>query len=155
LVLVGAGIGAAVTLRQVGTSREQLEVTRQQVQATAQQAREQLGVAEQGQITERYTRAIDQVGHNQLDVRIGGIYALERIARDSSADRATVGEVLTAFVRTLAPWPPSLPGQYRATVPIDRVPELQARAPDVQAALTVLGLAASCLQSASATRRLT
>jgi hypothetical protein len=72
-------------------------------------------------------------------VRLGGIYALERIARDSPADRNTIGEVLTAFVRSHAPWPPSLPGQYAATAPIDQVPKLQVRAPDVQASLWVLG----------------
>jgi Pentapeptide repeats (8 copies) len=93
----------------------------------------------QRQITEQFTRAIDQLGHAQLDVRVGGIYALERIARDSPADRATIEEVLTAFVRSHAPWPPRLPGQYVATAPIDEVPELQVRAPDVQAAMTVLG----------------
>jgi uncharacterized protein YjbI with pentapeptide repeats len=47
--------------------------------------------------------------------------------------------VLTAFVRSHAPWPPRLPGQYVATAPIDQVPGLQVRAPDVQASLTVLG----------------
>jgi Pentapeptide repeats (8 copies) len=94
---------------------------------------------QQGQVTERFTRAIDQLGNAQLDVRLGGIYALERIARDSPADRATIGEVLTAFVRSHAPWPPRLPGQYVAVAPIDEVPELQVRAPDVQASLTVLG----------------
>jgi uncharacterized protein YjbI with pentapeptide repeats len=99
----------------------------------------QLHTTREGQITDRYTRAIDQLGHAQLDVRLGGIYALERIARDSSADRATIGEVLTAFVRSHAPWPPRLPGQYVATAPIDQVPELQVRAPDVQASVTVLG----------------
>jgi uncharacterized protein YjbI with pentapeptide repeats len=113
----------------------------------------QLQTAREGQITERFTRAIDQLGHAQLDVRLGGIYALERIARDSPADHATIGEVLTAFVRSHAPWPPSLSaaqvqsrlaslhiiGQYVATAPIDEVPELQVRAADVQASLTVLG----------------
>jgi hypothetical protein len=47
--------------------------------------------------------------------------------------------VLTAFIRSHAPWPPRLPGQYRATAPIDEVPELQVWAADVQASLTVLG----------------
>jgi Pentapeptide repeats (8 copies) len=99
----------------------------------------QLRTTREGQITERYTRAVDQLGHAQLDVRLGGIYALERIARDSPADRATIGEVLTAFVRSHAPWPPRLPGQYVATAPIGEVPELQVRAADVQASVKVLG----------------
>jgi hypothetical protein len=102
----------------------------------------QLGVTREGQITDRYTRAIDQLGQpgpDRLDIRLGGIYALERIARDSPSDRATIGEVLTAFIHGHAPWPPRLPGQDPATAPIDEVPELQVRAADVQAALTVLG----------------
>src|SRR6516164_8690295 len=37
-------------------------------------------------MTDRYTRAIEQLGSKELDVRIGGIYALERIARDSARD---------------------------------------------------------------------
>ncbi len=99
----------------------------------------QLQVNREGQITDRYTKAVDQLGHAELDVRLGGIYALERIARDSPADRATIREVLTAFVRGHAPWPPRLPGQYVATAPIDQVSSLGERAPDVQASLTVLG----------------
>jgi hypothetical protein len=51
------------------------------------------------QVTERYTRAVSQIGEDNLEVRIGGIYALERIGRDSSADRRTVVFVLGALVR--------------------------------------------------------
>jgi uncharacterized protein YjbI with pentapeptide repeats len=95
----------------------------------------------QGQITERFTRAVDQLGSERLDVRLGGIYALERIARDSRdypADRRTIAEILTAYVRGHAPWPPSQPGPYLADTPLDQLPELQIRAPDVEAILTVL-----------------
>jgi hypothetical protein len=53
----------------------------------------------QGQITDRYTKAIEQLGSDKLDVRLGGIYALERIAKDSERDHPTVVEVLSAFVR--------------------------------------------------------
>ena len=69
---------------------------------------------------------------------MGGIYALERIANDSPEDRTTIAEVLTAFVRGHAPWPPRPDDQSPADATIERVPELQVRAPDVQAALTVL-----------------
>jgi uncharacterized protein YjbI with pentapeptide repeats len=65
----------------------------------------QLQVTREGQITDRYTKAVDQLGSEHLDVRVGGIYALERIARDSPPDRATIEEVLTAYVRDHAPWP--------------------------------------------------
>jgi Pentapeptide repeats (8 copies) len=109
--------------------------TYQQVQT----GRRQLHTAQQGQITERFTRAIDQLGSDHLDVRLGGIYALERIARDSPDDRATIAEVLTAYIRGHAPWPPRLDGQPSAEVAIEDMPELQVRAPDVQACLAVLG----------------
>ena len=109
------------------------------IEAAHADVRRTLDITREGQITERFTRAIDQLGHAHLDVRLGGIYALERIARDSPGDRATIGEVLTAFIRSHAPWPPSLPGQYLETAPIDQVPKLQTRAADVQASLWVLG----------------
>jgi hypothetical protein len=32
----------------------------------------------EGQVTDRYTAAVNQLGHNQLAVRLGGVYALER-----------------------------------------------------------------------------
>jgi hypothetical protein len=56
-------------------------------------------LTQQGQITDRYTKAIEQLGADTLDVRLGGVYALERIAVDSKRDHPTVVEVLSAFVR--------------------------------------------------------
>jgi hypothetical protein len=90
------------------------------------------GLSRQGQVTDRYTKAVEQFGSDKLDVRIGGIYALERIARDSRRDQSTVMEVLAAFVREHAekwPLPPGHDGQDR---------ERTARI-DVQAALTAIG----------------
>lgn len=43
-------------------------------------------VAREGQITERFTRAIEQLGDERLELRLGGVYALERVARDSERD---------------------------------------------------------------------
>src|SRR5919199_4284921 len=65
------------------------------------------------QVTERFTRAIDQLGATgedgkpKLEIRLGGIYALERIAKDSpDRDYSTVMEVLTAYARENAPYHP-------------------------------------------------
>ena len=49
--------------------------------------------------TTRYTAAVGQIGDDSIDVRLGGIYALERLARDSVSDRETVWEVVSAFIR--------------------------------------------------------
>jgi hypothetical protein len=94
-------------------------------------------LTQESQITDRYTKAIEQLGSDKVEVRLGGIYALERIANDSVRDRVPVAEVLAAFIRVQAPWPPSRPGQHDEGM--WRLPSLQTRAPDVQTALTVLG----------------
>jgi hypothetical protein len=83
-------------------------------------------------VTDRYTRAIEQLGSDKLDVRIGGIYALERVARDSARDHPTVMEVLTAFIREHSheQWSPPGPGGWETG---------RGTRPDLQAAFTVLG----------------
>jgi hypothetical protein len=103
-----------------------------------------LALTEQGQVTERYTKAIEQLGSAELAIRLGGIYALERIARDSARDHPTVMEVLTAFVRepsrlgASAPRPTAEPGEQgdHAPMPNRGRPRLRA---DVQAAISVIG----------------
>jgi uncharacterized protein YjbI with pentapeptide repeats len=94
------------------STREQLEQARESQERTQASAQETLRLTEQGQITERFTRAIEQLGATddkgemKLEIRLGGIYALERIALDSpERDYSTVMEVLTAYVRENAPWP--------------------------------------------------
>jgi len=110
--------------------------------------REGRRIEREGQITERFTRAIDQLGNKELDVRLGGIYGLERIARDSQDDHGPVMEVLTAYVREHAPWSPSSeepePSEGEAAANTPRATEDPSRRPttpttDVQAALTVIG----------------
>lgn len=49
--------------------------------------------------TGRYTEAVQQLGNESMSIRLGGIYALARVARDSPGDRQTVTEVFAAFVR--------------------------------------------------------
>ena len=39
-----------------------------------------------GRVTDRYATAREQLGSEKVDVRIGGIHALEQIARDSPID---------------------------------------------------------------------
>jgi len=89
---------------------------------------ETLTTAREGQITDRFTKAIEQLGavdskgDKKLEVRLGGIFALERIARDSKRDHGPVMEVLSAYVRD------------NASGEMLRIPSS-----DIQAILTVLG----------------
>jgi len=68
-----------------------------------------LKITNEGQITERFTKAIDQLGALDaqgkalLEIRLGGIYALEQIAWDSDKDYWPIMEVLTAYIRDNVP----------------------------------------------------
>lgn len=62
----------------------------------------QLQVNRAGQVTDAFASAITHLGDPSLDVRLGGIYALERIARTSKGDRQAIEEVLCLFVKNRA-----------------------------------------------------
>lgn len=68
--------------------------------------RRQLAATEQQHITDRFSKAVEQLGHSEKAVQIGGIYALERISQDSLRDYWTIMEVLSAFVRDRRALPP-------------------------------------------------
>ena len=92
-------------------------------------SRRQLAASQEHNITERFLVAVEQLGHEQTAVRIGGIYALERIAQDSPRDYWSIIEVLTAFVRDRKGLEP---GAKMAKQPLtyDK---------DIQAAIVVIG----------------
>jgi hypothetical protein len=62
--------------------------------------RKELQIAQEGQVTDRFTEAVGQLGNKSLDVKLGGIYALQRIMQDSARDQPAVVNVLSAYVRT-------------------------------------------------------
>jgi uncharacterized protein YjbI with pentapeptide repeats len=86
-----------------------------------------------GQVTDRYTKAVAQLGDAQVEVRLGGIYALERLMKDSAEDAPTVVEVLAAFVRERAPMSAFTASGHDGSADAVRP------SADVQAAVTVLG----------------
>ncbi len=88
---------------------------------------QQIITTREGQITERFTRAIEHLGSEQLELRLGGIYALERIANDSQRDHWPIMEILTSFIRENA----SQADDQPLEVPQPRI--------DIQSALTVIG----------------
>ena len=63
---------------------------------------EQNKIVEQGQLTERFARAIEQLGHERQEVRMGGLYVLGRVAETSPAERSQAIEILAGFVRSRA-----------------------------------------------------
>jgi pentapeptide repeat protein len=85
-----------------------------------------------GRVTGRYATAREQLGCEKVDVRIGCIHALERVARDSPADHPAVMEMLAAFIRERSreQWPPPDPGGQARQ---------RSLSPDVRAAITAVG----------------
>src|SRR5215204_4867122 len=112
---------------------------------TRQSAERTLWLTEQGQITERFTRAIAQLGETdengdpKLELRLGGIYALERIAKDSpERDYSTVLEVLTAYVRQNSSTPSKETNETTDLKEPRTDPRKELRA-DIKAVLVVVG----------------
>ena len=85
-----------------------------------------------GQMAGRYARAVEQLGCEEPGVRVGGIRALERVARDSPGHHPAVMEALVAFIRERSGQrqPPSGPGSQAGQ---------RSQWPDVQAAITAVG----------------
>ncbi|WP_316012990.1 pentapeptide repeat-containing protein [Roseobacter sp. HKCCA0434] len=113
-------------------------------------AQKQATTAEQGLLTDRFTKAVEQLGAERtiktvvdgkevektepnLEVRLGGIYALERISQDSLRDHITVMEVLCAYLRENAKKPDTFMKDE------DGNDVLLPPRVDIQAALTVIG----------------
>jgi uncharacterized protein YjbI with pentapeptide repeats len=96
-----------------------------------------LELSRQGQITDRYTKAVLQIASkDQPDIVIGGIYTLGRIPKESPSDHWPIMEVLTAYVRRASP----IDRQY-LQCDITETPEAilsRAVKPDVQAVMNVL-----------------
>jgi Pentapeptide repeats (8 copies) len=136
IVGVGGTVVVAVVTTRTARSTNQAtldsaaDTTKQTIQAVRETNQATIAATRAGQIADLYSRAIDQLGSEQLNVRIGGIYALERVARQSEEDHPIVMDVLTAFIREYSRdrWPP----------PERHQPKRWTR-PDVQAAVTVVG----------------
>src|SRR5829696_3096563 len=83
---VGVLLAALAGLGGLYFTRENTEKQLRQARKSQEQTQR---LTEQGQITERFTRAIEQLGaqddkgKKKLEIRLGGIYALERIDKES------------------------------------------------------------------------
>lgn len=99
-------------------------------------AQASLRVSQEGQLTTRFTSAIAQLGatapdnpgKKHIELRLGGIYALERIAWESETDHWPIMEVLVAYLRTNSPANPlcERPDQCTCSRTARSEPDIQA-----------------------------
>lgn len=100
----------------------------EEISSSVLHSAEQLRIANETLSTERFSRAVGHLGDSSVTLRLGGVYALTRLAESSDQDRLLVIDVLCAFIRT---W-------EHGAEDADAAEPLRRRAADVQAALTFL-----------------
>ncbi len=137
------------------TLRVTLENTAQTLKVTQANADQSAEVTRRGQLADRFSRSVDQLGSREkggpngqgttklIEPRLGAIYALERIAEESKDHYGPILEVLTAYVRENAHWDGQpTPDHYKEKGAVPRVlggRDLGRAEPDIQAVLDVLG----------------
>lgn len=108
-----------------------------QLQHSVQATQMQVELQRQGAVTDRYTRAVDQLASVDPTIRVGAIHALNRIGEEAVAERPGIVALLATYIRHHAALPTDSPGTDSMRTADADLP-LRSRAPDVQAALTTL-----------------
>ncbi|AKB51706.1 hypothetical protein MSBRW_2453 [Methanosarcina barkeri str. Wiesmoor] len=145
-VTLTQAFGGIAILYGVYLSWKRINIAEDNLKAT----QKSLEIAKQEQITERFTRAVDQLGRTELEIRLGGIYALEKIASESEEYYSPVLEILTAYIRknsgvnlqikgkSLTYEPESIDFQANENANSEKINERKLPL-DIQAILTVIG----------------
>jgi Pentapeptide repeats (8 copies) len=93
---------------------------------------------------DRFSKAIEQLGNENIHVRLGGIFALEQIANTEDKYYWQIMEILTAYVRVRSPWPQKKAPQDSSdsASPMATQPEQEQKFPvveiDIEAIMTVI-----------------
>src|SRR6266540_2910180 len=97
---VVAGTGAGVALL-IAARRQWLgeRAQRHREQVATQNRQHQDHDATERRITDLYTKAVELLGSDRPAVRLGGLYALERLAQGQPAHRQTIVDVICAYLR--------------------------------------------------------
>ena len=121
-------VGGILVLAGLYYTNENIKISQRSAEDAQRSATESRELTRQGQLTDRFTKAVEQLGkedspgtNNNLPTRLGGIYALERIANESREDHWPIVELLLQYV-------------YQTKAGKDGVVT-----PEVQAILTALG----------------
>jgi hypothetical protein len=93
-IVVGTGGGVALLL--AARRQRSTEIALKHGERVAADARQD---AAERRITDLYTKAVEQLGSDKAAVRLGGLYALERLAQNVSEQRQTIVNVICAYLR--------------------------------------------------------
>ncbi|GAB3153719.1 pentapeptide repeat-containing protein [Amycolatopsis stemonae] len=101
---VGAGAGGVFALWLATRRQRTLELQLAETTRVAGVTERDL---EERRVTELYTKAVEQLGSDKPPVRLGGLYALERLGQDNPKQRQTIVNVLCAYLRMPFDGPPA------------------------------------------------
>jgi hypothetical protein len=135
-------IRTRATDRTARAALDQAKVAADQAKTAAERHEDQTRADRERRISESFAKAVEQLGSDKLETRLGAIYTLERISQEKESEREyrPIMETLTAYVRervrSLAVYspPPVVPPLTRMVLDHQTRP-----ATDIQAILTVLG----------------
>jgi hypothetical protein len=90
--------------RSARAALEQAKVAAAQAKTAADRHEEQTRADRERRITESFAKAVEQLGSEKLETRLGGIYTLERISKEKQSEREywPIMERLTARARARA-----------------------------------------------------
>jgi uncharacterized protein YjbI with pentapeptide repeats len=107
--------------------------------ATAYFAWRNSQLTEDKNVADRFSKAVEMLSDGRLEMRLGGIYSLERIARDSKKDHPVVMEVLTAFIRNRSPIKtPKQDSFVSSYMPYQEAPSVKKIDQDIQITMSVI-----------------
>lgn len=93
---IGAGAGGVFALWLATRRQRTMELQLAETTRVAGVTERDL---EERRVTELYTKAVEQLGSDKAPVRLGGLYALERLGQDNPKQRQTIVNVLCAYLR--------------------------------------------------------
>jgi len=94
--------GVHLAVRKLEVSQQELNISKQNFEHLQKQFEEEKLAEHAAQISERFSRAIQQVSNKEsLVVRVGGIYSLESVANDSKEVSWHIYKLLVTYLRQL------------------------------------------------------
>jgi hypothetical protein len=87
-LVLGGAIGLYIAWRRAAASTRQADASLQQAE-----------LARRDHVAELFNRAVGQLTHEKLEVRLGAIYTLRQVARDFSDLAEPTFELLTTYLR--------------------------------------------------------
>lgn len=125
-ILAGSALlgGLFFTWLGIKATEENIRISQETATKQLELTHETLKLSQDQETSKHFTVAIQHLGSEKLQIRLGGIYALERIATEAERYHWPIMELLTTYVRENTPWKGAAVVEPEA---------------DIQAILTVIG----------------